>query len=607
LLNDFLLAEHHADGSLKLRDDGTLDGLYRKPAAGIPASDFEPAVLDGLYRLPQHGVPMGDLDTSVRGSLAKADSALQPSLVSRTGDLLVASGSGVVSHLSAGDNGQMLVADSSQTVGLRWAPQPTGNYDPTQYGARLDAKRVDNVSSSSGSKVVTAPSAQFTSADIGKRAVVYNDTQTGVFSTIASVQSATQITLADNAGLTLAASAYDHLVYGTDDTVAIQAAIAAAAAAQNVNMANGANTPLGLGNPLVDVPAIGQGGVIISATITIPSGINFNCNSMLFNFLPDRTVPCVVARPYTVVGRLLVDCLQGTGVLSAGGSGSGTGTQAHNRWGDVRIWQVGATVGTDKSQYAGITFTGYHHEVGDLWVKGGNVGAYHNPGHDVVVHHAYFVGCTTAVSMNSTDNAYYGLLKLDSCGTTTGSPGVDLYNRCSWIHMSINAFTQIATKKCTPVVQVGTTVAGTNKDLYIEVQANNTGGVAAAIAYTAESYFKLVAGNTQDNGVNNAIMTAVQFGGVATSGGSGALQVDAAIGTGITPYAGTVYGELSYTQDGVKTIVTNSALNLPTQLKLQNLSAEPATNPSGGAVLYAYGGAIKARGANGTVTTIAAA
>jgi hypothetical protein len=586
LLNNFLLAEHNADGSLKLRNDGTLSGFYVKPGSGIPETD---------------------LHASIRTSLAAANNAMQIPVGVTVGDLLIASAPGVVTHMPIGTNGQALTVDNTQSNGVRWASQPITTYDPTLYGAKLDAVRADGITSSSASKVVTCPTAHFSAGDVGKRAVVYNDTLVGAFTTIASVQSSTQVTLAVNAGLTLAASAFDHMIYGTDDTVALQAAINTAAAAQNINMANGANTPLGLGNPLVEVPATGQGGTIITAALNIPSGINFDCNSMIFNFLADRTVPCVVANSYTVIGRILVNCLQGTGVLSAGGAGSGTGTQAHTRWGDVRIWQAGTTVGTDKSQYAAITFTGYHHEVGDLWVKGGNVGAYHNPGHDVVVHHAYFVGCTTAVSMNSTDNAYYGLMKLDSCGTSTGSPGVDLYNRCSWIHMSVNAFSQNANKKCTPVVQVGTTVAGTNKDLFIEVQANNTGGVAAAIAYVAESYFKIVAGNTQDNGVNNLITTGVVFGGAATSGGSGALQVDAAIGTGITPYSGTVLGEFSYTQDGVKTIATGSMLTLPTQLKLQNLSVEPTTNPTGGAILYAFGGAIKVRGANGTVTTIAAA
>lgn len=586
LLNDFLLAEHNADGSLKLRNDGTLSGFYVKPTAGIPETD---------------------LHASVRASLAAAGNAMQVPSGTATGDLLAMSAPGTISRLPRGDDGQALVADSTQPTGMRWTLQPTTTYDPTLYGAKLDAKRVDNVTSSSGSPVITCAGGQFTQRDIGKCAVVYNDTLTGTFTTIASVQSSTQVTLAVNAGLTLAASAYDHMVYGTDDSAAIQAAINAAAIAQNINMANGANTPLGFGNPVVEVPAIGQGGTIITVALTIPSGVHFSCNSMIFNFLSDRTMPCVVAKSYTVIGRILVNCLQGTGVLSQGGAGTGTGTQAHIRWGDVRIWQVGTTVGADKSQYAGITFTGYHHEVGDLWIKGGNVGAYHNPGHDVVVHHAYFVGCTTAVSMNSTDNAYYGLMKLDSCGTSTGSPGVDLYNRCSWIHMSVNAFSQNANKKCTPVVQVGTTVAGTNKDLFIEVQANNTGGVAASIAYTAESFFKVVAGNTQDNGINNLITTGLVFGGAATSGGSGALQVQAAIGTGITPYSGTVLGEFSYTQDGIKTIVANTAVALPTQLKLQNLAAEPTTNPTGGAILYAYNGAIKVRGSNGTVTTIAAA
>jgi hypothetical protein len=586
LLNDFLLAEHNADGSLKLRDDGTLSSFYVKPNAGIPATD---------------------LHASVRASLSAADNALQLPAGTSAGDLLAISSPGTMARLSRGTDGQALVADSSQSAGMRWTSQPTTTYDPTLYGAKLDAKRVDNVMASTTSAVVACVGGHFTQSDVGKRAVVYNDTLVGTFTTIASVQSSTQVTLATNAGLTIAASAFDHMVYGTDDTAAIQAAINAAAASQNINMANGANTPLGFGNPVVEIPAIGQGGMIITAALNIPSGVNFSCNSMIFNFLSDRTVPCLVANSYTVIGRILVNCLQGTGVLSAGGSGTGTGTQAHTRWGDVRIWQAGTTVGTDKGQYAAITFTGYHHEVGDLWVKGGNVGAYHNPGHDVVVHHAYFVGCTTAVSMNSTDNAYYGLMKLDSCGTSTGSPGVDLYNRCSWIHMSVNAFSQNANKKCTPVVQVGTTVAGTNKDLFIEVQANNTGGVATAISYVAESFFKVVAGNTQDNGVNNAITTAITFGGAATSGGSGALQVNAAVGTGITPYSGTVLGEFSYTQDGIKTIVANSMVTLPTQLKLQNLAAEPTANPTSGAVLYAYNGAIKVRGANGTVTTIAAA
>lgn len=40
VLNDFLSEEHAADGSLKIRGDGTFDGFYEKPASGIPQSDL---------------------------------------------------------------------------------------------------------------------------------------------------------------------------------------------------------------------------------------------------------------------------------------------------------------------------------------------------------------------------------------------------------------------------------------------------------------------------------------------------------------------------------------------------------------------------------------
>jgi hypothetical protein len=258
LLNDFLLAEHNADGSLKLRDDGTLSGFYVKPNAGIPATD---------------------LHTSVRASLAAADNAMQVPVGTTTGDLLVASAPGNVARLPRGTDGQALVVDSTQSTGVRWTLQPTTTYDPTLYGAKLDAKRVDNVMSSTSSTVATCVGGHFQQSDVGKCAVVYNDTLVGTFTTIASVQSSTQVTLATNAGLTIAASAFDHMVYGTDDTAAIQAAINAAAASQNINMANGANTPLGFGNPVVEIPAIGQGGMIITAALNIPSGVNFSCNS----------------------------------------------------------------------------------------------------------------------------------------------------------------------------------------------------------------------------------------------------------------------------------------------------------------------------------------
>ncbi|MEJ0073519.1 MAG: glycosyl hydrolase family 28-related protein [Candidatus Saccharibacteria bacterium] len=48
ILNDFLDVEHNTDGSLKLRTDGTLSGLYTKPGGGIPAGDLSSAVQTAL-------------------------------------------------------------------------------------------------------------------------------------------------------------------------------------------------------------------------------------------------------------------------------------------------------------------------------------------------------------------------------------------------------------------------------------------------------------------------------------------------------------------------------------------------------------------------------
>lgn len=47
ILNNFLAVEHNADGSLKVRADGT---FYAKPAGGIPATDMTPGVQSSLAK-----------------------------------------------------------------------------------------------------------------------------------------------------------------------------------------------------------------------------------------------------------------------------------------------------------------------------------------------------------------------------------------------------------------------------------------------------------------------------------------------------------------------------------------------------------------------------
>lgn len=98
------------------------------------------------------------------------------------------------------------------------------------YGAVGDAQTVVDGTMSSGSAVLTSATGLFTSGDVGKAVQVKGAGPTGVttlVTTIASRQSATQVTLsATNASGGSITGA--QVIWGTDDTTAIQAAIDAA-------------------------------------------------------------------------------------------------------------------------------------------------------------------------------------------------------------------------------------------------------------------------------------------------------------------------------------------------------------------------------------------
>lgn len=110
----------------------------------------------------------------------------------------------------------------------------------TSYGAKCDLVPLQFPAMTSGSAVLTATDGAFTSADVGKTMCVSGAGAAGVplITTIASVQSATQCTLAAAASTTVSSSVGSvtwyagastnwgaKAYYGTDDTAAIQAAI----------------------------------------------------------------------------------------------------------------------------------------------------------------------------------------------------------------------------------------------------------------------------------------------------------------------------------------------------------------------------------------------
>jgi hypothetical protein len=93
----------------------------------------------------KHVLTSDDLNFYTTG-VATADAAIPETVVTAKADLLVASASGVVDNLAVGTDGQVLTADATQTLGVKWA---TGtNQLPSQTGNAGEYLKTDGTSAS---------------------------------------------------------------------------------------------------------------------------------------------------------------------------------------------------------------------------------------------------------------------------------------------------------------------------------------------------------------------------------------------------------------------------------------------------------------------------
>jgi len=417
-------------------------------------------------------------------------------------------------------------------------------FNVKDYGAKGDATRLRDVTATAGSPSVTAASGTFASGDVGKSVVVYTENGAGTITTIASVQSGTQITLSANAGITVSGNT-GYLLYGTDDSAAIAAACAAATPS-GIDTSVGPNQPIGSGLARVLLPAqSGDGGYIVTSQLLIPSGVNLDAPGMIVNMLSDRYKPVVLLNPYTAAENLLIECLFGTGIQA----GTGSNDQAHIYMGNIRLWHIGESTesgGAQRSQ-DGIALVGYHFEIRNLFAKGGVRSMYHNPGTDTMVNYAYAIGSHTAVHINGGNQVAYGKLFIDTGGKTGGgSNGVIIDNQASNISMDIQAFEVTGTTHTLDsVVAVGAINTGVNKDIYLRIQANNTGGTILLMSYAQELTAEIMGSNSQfPSGASAPITTGVIYG----TGNTGINQIDAMLETSIAPSSGTVQGTFRYSQ-----------------------------------------------------------
>jgi hypothetical protein len=213
---------------------------------------------------------------------------------------------------------------------------PSGTINVKSYGATGNGQRLFAVVASTSSQTVTCSNANFTQNDIGKIAIVYQDFSAGTITTIQQVISSTQIILTANAGITTTTS-NGYMIYGNDDSVAIQAALTAASEYVSTANVTNANEPIGSGHVDVLLPG-GQPNslYLIANPITIPSGVIFNGVGTIANVLLSRNTPCVIINNYVTINRIEIEALLGTGVTCQNYTNAGHQAQISIK--EIRVW-----------------------------------------------------------------------------------------------------------------------------------------------------------------------------------------------------------------------------------------------------------------------------
>lgn len=444
------------------------------------------------------------------------------------------------------------------------------------HGAVGDGVRLRTITASTSSPVVTVASGNFSAADIGKMALVYTDTAAGTLTTIISVQSATQVTLAANAGISTSDNT-SYFMYGTDNSTAITSALTLADTLSVADITVGPNEPQAGGQPIVWVPPAAPGSwYLLSSAITIPSGVMLDAVGMLVNMLADRFAPCVIASPYSSIRRLYVECLFGTGIQL----GQAAGTQADVHAGTIVLWHVGKTQegsGLLRGQ-DGIALLGYGFLIDLAWMKGGFRGIYHNAGSDCVINRGFVIGAITGVSLSQTNQFTYNQLVLDSCGQVGGgSSGVTMDNACTHGKISVMAFevTGISPARVLDnVVLVG--AISTNKcvDLHLEIQAQVTGGAGLKLNQAQDVLAHVTTSNTATPSSGGSSMTTAVVYGTSVAG---YCNVVAGMNGTVTPYSGTLQGALEYHRAGVRYSVSSGTAPTGAALAANGTSAPAVT------------------------------
>jgi hypothetical protein len=147
----------------------------------------------------KHVLTSADLNFYTAG-VATADAAIPNALVTAKGDIIAASANAVPDNLAVGTNGQVLTADSTQTLGVKWATPATADLTINAKTANytLVAGDVNKLitMSNAGTLTLTVPNGVFTTGQqinvqrIGAGAVQIRNDGTTVLTSIGATSTA---------------------------------------------------------------------------------------------------------------------------------------------------------------------------------------------------------------------------------------------------------------------------------------------------------------------------------------------------------------------------------------------------------------------------------